>query len=128
MAGDTSIPEPQAGPAETPLLRIDAVLKRFGTFVAVDGLSLDIRSVEFFALLGPSGCGKTTLLRMIGGFELPSAGTIRINGTDMTRTPPYERPVNMVFQHYPLFPHLTVEENVAFGLRYKKVAPAEQGR
>jgi len=109
-------------------VEIRSLTRRFGSVAAVDDVSLDIRRGEFFSLLGPSGCGKTTLLRMIGGFELPSAGTIRINGTDMTRTPPYERPVNMVFQHYALFPHLTVEENVAFGLRYKKVAPAEQGR
>ncbi len=85
----------------------------------MDSVSLDIRRGEFFSLLGPSGCGKTTLLRMIGGFELPTSGSLRINGADMTHTPPYRRPVNMVFQHYALFPHLSVEENVAFGLRYR---------
>jgi spermidine/putrescine transport system ATP-binding protein len=102
-----------------PSVSIRAVTKRFGGVAAVDGVSLDIRRGEFFSLLGPSGCGKTTLLRMIGGFETPDEGTIAIDGADVTRTPPYERPVNMVFQHYALFPHLTVEENVAFGLRYR---------
>jgi putrescine transport system ATP-binding protein len=117
MAGDTSIPTPQAGPAETPLLRIDAVLKRFGAFVAVDGLSLDIRSGEFFALLGPSGCGKTTLLRMIAGFEVPDAGRILLGGRDIALVLPHQRPVNMMFQNYALFPHLSVGANIAFGLK-----------
>ena len=103
-------------------VKIDRVTKTFGDFVAVNEVSLDIRKGEFFSLLGPSGCGKTTLLRMIGGFELPTAGQILINGQDVTYRPPYKRPVNMVFQSYALFPHLTVAENVAFGLRYKKVA------
>src|SRR5262249_10785473 len=107
---------------------IRGVTKRFGDVVAVDGVSLDIRRGEFFSLLGPSGCGKTTLLRMIGGFELPTEGTIAIEGADMTRTPPYERPVNMVFQHYALFPHLTVAENVAFGLRYRPMDRAARDR
>ena len=102
-------------------VEIRGVTKRFGTVAAVDAVSLDIRRGEFFSLLGPSGCGKTTLLRMIGGFELPSEGEIRIDGADMTARAPYERPVNMVFQHYALFPHLTVEANVAFGLRYKGI-------
>ncbi len=100
-------------------VEIREVTKRFGDFTAVDAVTLDVRRGEFFSLLGPSGCGKTTLLRMIGGFELPTEGTISIGGSDMTRVPPYRRPVNMVFQHYALFPHLTVEENVAFGMRYK---------
>ena len=100
--------------------------KRFGETAAVDSVSLDIHRGEFFSLLGPSGCGKTTLLRMIGGFEVPSEGSLHIHGRDMTRTPPYERPVNMVFQHYALFPHLTVAENVAFGLRYRKLDRAAQ--
>ncbi len=98
---------------------IAGVTKRFGDFVAVDRVSLQIRKGEFFSLLGPSGCGKTTLLRMIGGFEFPTEGVIRIGDRDVTWLPPYKRPVNMVFQSSALFPHLTVIENVAFGLRYK---------
>jgi spermidine/putrescine transport system ATP-binding protein len=109
-------------------VEIRGLTKRFGDVSAVDSISLDIRKGEFFSLLGPSGCGKTTLLRMIGGFELPTAGSLRIHGKDMTRTPPYLRPVNMVFQHYALFPHLTVEENVAFGLRYRKLDRPAQVR
>ena len=100
-------------------VEIRGLTKRFGDVAAVDAVSIDIRRGEFFSLLGPSGCGKTTLLRMIGGFELPSEGRIAIDGADVTHRPPYERPVNMVFQHYALFPHLSVEANVAFGLRYK---------
>jgi spermidine/putrescine ABC transporter ATP-binding subunit len=107
-------------------VEIRNLTKRFGEVAAVDAVSLDIRRGEFFSLLGPSGCGKTTLLRMIGGFELPTEGEIRIDGADVTHRPPYERPVNMVFQHYALFPHLTVEENVAFGLRYKGVDRSRQ--
>jgi len=109
-------------------VELRGLTKRFGDVTAVDAVSLDIRRGEFFSLLGPSGCGKTTLLRMIGGFELPSAGTLRIGGVDMTSAPPYRRPVNMVFQHYALFPHLSVRENVAFGLRYKGVARAGEGK
>jgi spermidine/putrescine ABC transporter ATP-binding subunit len=111
-----------------PSVEIRGLTRRFGEVAAVDGVSLDIRRGEFFSLLGPSGCGKTTLLRMIGGFELPTEGSIRINGADMTRVPPYRRPVNMVFQSYALFPHLTVEENVAFGLRYKGVPRGDEGK
>jgi spermidine/putrescine transport system ATP-binding protein len=102
-------------------VEILGLTKRFGETAAVDAVSLDIRKGEFFSLLGPSGCGKTTLLRMIGGFEEPTAGSIVIDGRDMTRTPPFARPVNMVFQHYALFPHLSVAENVAFGMRYKGI-------
>ena len=98
-------------------VEIQDVTKRFGEVTAVDGVSLSIARGEFFALLGPCGCGKTTLLRMIAGFETPDAGTIRIQDRDVTRIPPHRRPVNMVFQQYALFPHLTVEENVGFGLR-----------
>ncbi len=108
-------------------VEIDAVSKRFGDFLAVDGVSLDIRRGEFFSLLGPSGCGKTTLLRMIGGFETPTSGAIRIRGVDMTGQPPHRRPVNMVFQHYALFPHLTVADNIAFGFRYKGFPRSETG-
>ncbi len=109
-------------------VEIRSLTKRFGETAAVDAISLDIRRGEFFSLLGPSGCGKTTLLRMIGGFELPTSGTLRIDGADMTHTPPYRRPVNMVFQHYALFPHLSVEENVAFGLRYREMDRAARDR
>jgi spermidine/putrescine transport system ATP-binding protein len=99
--------------------------KVFGEVAAVDGLDLEIRAGEFFSLLGPSGCGKTTTLRMIGGFELPTAGRIELGGVDITREPPEKRPVNMVFQSYALFPHLSVFENVAFGLRRRKVPQPE---
>jgi len=103
--------------ASQPLLRVASVVKRFGSFTAVDRLSLDIRAGEFFALLGPSGCGKTTLLRMLAGFEAPDDGQILLDGTDIAPVPPYRRPVNMMFQSYALFPHMTVADNVAFGLR-----------
>jgi spermidine/putrescine transport system ATP-binding protein len=99
--------------------------KRFGDVDAVDGVSLDIAAGEFFSLLGPSGCGKTTTLRMIGGFELPTSGRILLRGVDITAAPPEKRPVNMVFQSYALFPHLTVFENVAFGLRRRNTDKAE---
>ncbi|WP_439924696.1 ABC transporter ATP-binding protein [Nitrobacter sp. JJSN] len=104
-------------PADTPLLQIDAVVKRFGEFTAVDRLSLDIKAGEFFALLGPSGCGKTTLLRMLAGFETPDAGRILLDGQDIAGVPPHQRPVNMMFQNYALFPHLSVRDNIAFGLK-----------
>ena len=110
-------------PTPPPSVEIQDVSKRFGAVMAVDGVSLSIGRGELFALLGPSGCGKTTLLRMIAGFEAPSAGAIRIQGQDVTRVPPHRRPVNMVFQQYALFPHLTVGENVGFGLRYKEAMP-----
>ncbi|HXW48436.1 MAG TPA: ABC transporter ATP-binding protein [Xanthobacteraceae bacterium] len=108
-----------------PLLRIESVGKRFGTFVAVDQLSLDVYQAEFFALLGPSGCGKTTLLRLIAGFEQPSTGRILLDGVDLASVPPHRRPVNMMFQSYALFPHLTVEANVAFGLKQEGLPRAE---
>ena len=92
-----------------PIIRIENLTKRFGSrVIAVDDVTLDIESNEFFALLGPSGCGKTTLLRMLAGFERPSAGRLLIDGQDMTRVPPNRRPVNMVFQSYAVFPHMTV--------------------
>jgi spermidine/putrescine transport system ATP-binding protein len=106
-------------------VRLDRVTKRFGDVVAVDDLSLDISEGEFFSMLGPSGCGKTTTLRMIGGFEDPSAGTVYLAGRDVTDLPPYRRDVNTVFQSYALFPHLNVYENVAFGLRRRKVDRAD---
>jgi spermidine/putrescine transport system ATP-binding protein len=102
-------------------VRLERVTKDFGETVAVDDLSLDIASGEFFSMLGPSGCGKTTTLRMIGGFEEPTRGTIYLGGRDVTDRPPYKRDVNTVFQSYALFPHLNVYENVAFGLRRRKV-------
>src|SRR5471032_3095728 len=116
-AADSPKPEPQAAVADMPLLRIDAVVKKFGVFRAVDRLSLDIRAGEFFALLGPSGCGKTTLLRMLAGFETPDEGRILIDGKDIAQVLPHERPVNMMFQNYALFPHLSVRDNIAFGLK-----------
>jgi len=115
---DSPKPEPQtAVVADMPLLRIDAVAKKFGTFRAVDKLSLDIRAGEFFALLGPSGCGKTTLLRMLAGFETPDEGRILLDGKDIAQVLPHQRPVNMMFQNYALFPHLSVRDNIAFGLK-----------
>jgi putrescine transport system ATP-binding protein len=108
---------PWRDPAARPLLRFDHVSRRFGGFAAVDDLSLDIFEGEFFALLGPSGCGKTTLLRMLAGFETPDAGRIVLDGADIAAVPPYRRPVNMMFQSYALFPHLSVAGNIAFGLK-----------
>jgi putrescine transport system ATP-binding protein len=115
--------ETQAGAG--PLVRFENVSKRFGAFTAVDRLSLDIQEGEFFALLGPSGCGKTTLLRMLAGFERPSAGRILLDGADVSDVPPYRRPVNMMFQSYALFPHLTVAGNVAFGLKQEGLPRAQ---
>ncbi len=109
----------------TPEIRLADLSKHFHDVRAVDRVSLDIRSGEFFSMLGPSGCGKTTTLRMIGGFELPTAGRIELRGRDVTTDPPDKRPVNMVFQNYALFPHLDVGENIAFGLRRKAVEKAE---
>ena len=116
---------PGARPVSTPYVRIDRVTKRFGNTAAVQDVSLDIRKGEIFCLLGASGCGKTTLLRMLAGFETPSSGHIWIDGVDVTSVPPYERPVNMMFQSYALFPHLTVENNVAFGLRQDGLPASE---
>ncbi len=103
------------------LLEIEGVSKRFGAVAAVDDVSLQIGRGEFFALLGPSGCGKTTLLRMIAGFEIPDHGRIILEGRDVTALPPYERPVNMMFQSYALFPHMDVAANIAFGLRQERM-------
>ena len=112
-------PEQAAEPPRTSDVRLERVTKRFDDVVAVDDLSLEIPRGSFFALLGPSGCGKTTTLRMIGGFEEPTAGTIYLGDREVSGTPPYKRDVNTVFQSYALFPHLTIFENVAFGLRRK---------
>ena len=121
---DSPKPEPQAA-ADMPLLRIEAVVKKFGGFRAVDRLSLDIGAGEFFALLGPSGCGKTTLLRMLAGFETPDQGRILLDGKDIAQVPPHQRPVNMMFQNYALFPHLDVRDNIAFGLKRARLPRAE---
>src|SRR3954447_7018632 len=126
MAGDIANTDIAATPAtnvalpdlvDMPLLRIDGVAKRFGGVRAVDRLSLDIEAGEFFALLGPSGCGKTTLLRMLAGFETPDQGRILLDGKDIAQVLPHQRPINMMFQNYALFPHLSVRENIAFGLK-----------
>ncbi len=117
-------PSSSADPAP-PYVRIEAVSKKFGEFPAVDDVSLDIRRGEIFCLLGGSGSGKTTLLRMLAGFETPSAGRIYIDGEDMSAVPPYERPVNMMFQSYALFPHMSVEKNVAFGLEQERLGRDE---
>src|ERR1700682_1474358 len=107
---------------------LDQVVKRCGSMVAVDGVSLEIRRGEFFSMLGPSGCGKTTTLRMIGGFEAPTEGVVRLDGQDVTDLPAYKRNVNTVFQSYGLFPHLSVFDNVAFGLRRHRVPAKEVER
>jgi spermidine/putrescine transport system ATP-binding protein len=107
------------------MIEIRGVTKRFGGFTAVDNVSLSVRAGEFITLLGPSGCGKTTLLRLLAGFETADEGTILLDGADVSHLPPYRRSVNQVFQSYALFPHLTVRENVGFGLRMQGVPPAE---
>ena len=112
------------GPA--PFLRIDGVSKRFGTFDAVVEVSLTIARGEIFALLGGSGCGKTTLLRMLAGFEAPSAGRIWLDGQDITAMAPWDRPIHMMFQSYALFPHMTVEKNVAYGLKHEAMTPGQR--
>ncbi len=117
--------EPWKDPSARPYVEIDRVTKKFGDFTAVDDVSVSIYQGEFFALLGGSGCGKTTLLRMLAGFEQPTAGRLLIDGVDVTDLPPYERPVNMMFQSYALFPHMSVEHNVGFGLRQDGVPKAE---
>ena len=109
----------------TDSVRLTGVTKRFGDVLAVDDLDLNVADGEFFSLLGPSGCGKTTTLRMIAGFEFPTSGSLTIHGREMALNPPNERPVNTVFQSYALFPHMSIEENVGFGLKMKKVASAD---
>jgi putrescine transport system ATP-binding protein len=119
---------PWADPAARPLVQFVDVTKRYGAIAAIDRLTLDIFPGEFFALLGPSGCGKTTLLRLLAGFEAPSEGRILLDGEDLGRVPPYRRPVNMMFQNYALFPHLTVEQNIAFGLKQEAMPKGEIAR
>src|SRR5687767_4619713 len=124
----TTTPTATATSTAAPDIRFEGVTKRFGDMTAVDALDLDIPKGTFFALLGPSGCGKTTSLRMIGGFEDPTEGRIRLAGEDVTDVPPFRRDVNTVFQSYALFPHLDVRRNVAFGLERRKVARDEARR
>jgi spermidine/putrescine transport system ATP-binding protein len=120
MGEDTSAP--------STTLVVDDVSKSFGDATAVDGVSLSVRGGEFYSLLGPSGCGKTTTLRMIAGFERPDRGRVLVDGHDVTRLPPHRRNVNTVFQHYALFPHLTVARNVGYGLRQRKLDRLEAER
>src|SRR5579864_5474231 len=120
-ASQMTAPTPATSPDPAAYVRIANVTKKFGDFTAVENVSLDIRRGEIFCLLGGSGSGKTTLLRMLAGFERPTAGSIFIEGVDMSTIPPYERPVNMMFQSYALFPHMSVEKNVAFGLEQEGV-------
>ena len=116
---------PWEDPTAEPLIDIRNVTKRFGAFTAIDDLSLKIYPKEFFAILGPSGCGKTTLMRMLGGFDAPTEGTILLDGQDLAGTSPAQRPVNMMFQSYALFPHLSVQDNIAFGLKREKMPKAD---
>lgn len=129
MAAEKQRPQTQSAPwtdpQAQPYIRIEHVTKKFGEFVAVNDVSLNIYRGELFSLLGGSGCGKTTLLRMLAGFETPTSGKIYIDGVDMADIPPYERPTNMMFQSYALFPHMTVEQNVAFGLKQDGVKDPE---
>ena len=117
----------EEGGAGRPDLEVDGLVKRFGPTLAVDHVSFSLAPGEFYSLLGPSGCGKTTTLRIVAGFEHPEAGTIRIRGSDISRLPPHHRNVNTVFQHYALFPHLSVEDNVGYGLRQQNL-PLEETR
>ena len=116
---------PWLDPEAEPFIKVQSVSKHFGDFTAVDSVDLEIYKGELFCLLGGSGCGKSTLLRMLAGFETPSSGSIVIDGANMTDVPPYERPVNMMFQSYALFPHMTVESNVAYGLKRDGVVKSE---
>ncbi len=116
---------PWNDPSAKPYIRFENVTKRFGDFTAVNNLSLDIFEREFFALLGASGCGKSTLLRMLAGFDEPTSGRILLDGQDLRGVPPHQRPVNMMFQSYALFPHMSVEKNIAFGLKQEGMASAD---
>src|SRR3984893_6958813 len=125
MAEELAKSEPDAEAADIPLLRIEAVVKKFGGVRAVDRLSLDIRAGEFFALLGPSGCGKTTLLRMLGGFETPDEGRILLDGKDLAHGRTHEPPVNIMLQTAPPFPHPSVLDNTAVGLKRSRMPRAD---
>ena len=122
---DFSSSNPWLDSNQKPYIQIENVTKKFGEFTAIDNLSLDIYKNEFFSLLGPSGCGKTTLLRMLAGFEDVTNGRILVDGEDMSNIPPHLRPINMMFQSYALFPHMTVEKNIAFGLKQDKLPEDE---
>src|SRR5680860_749891 len=113
---------------DEPIVTLRGIRKNYGRYTALDGIDLDIRRGEFLTLLGQSGCGKTTTLRLIAGFEPPSQGTLQIDGIEMGQTPSYQRSVNTVFQNYALFPHMSVLENVAFGLRFDGFGRAERRR
>ncbi|HEY0517415.1 MAG TPA: ABC transporter ATP-binding protein [Solirubrobacteraceae bacterium] len=119
-------PSPPAGQGDAPAVALSGIRKTYGDVVAIESLDLDVRAGEFFTMLGPSGSGKTTTLRVIAGFEPPDAGTVHLHGTDVTFSPPYARAVNTVFQDYALFPHMSVLDNVAYGLRVKRVAKRER--
>ena len=116
---------PWLDPSQKPYIQIENVTKKFGDFTAIDNLNLDIYKNEFFSLLGPSGCGKTTLLRMLAGFEKVTNGRLLLDGEDISEIPPHLRPINMMFQSYALFPHMTVEKNIAFGLKQDNLPPNE---
>src|SRR5580698_3729522 len=124
----TEVRAPEGAGRARPAVRLVAVRKSYGRVVAADGIDLEIAEGEFFTMLGPSGSGKTTLLRLIAGFERPDAGSVELAGRDVTRQPPYARDVNTVFQDYALFPHMTVLDNVAYGLRVRRVPRPEQRR
>ncbi len=126
MAGVPNLADtPWLDPSSEPFIRLRGVTKKFGDFTAVNNVDLDIYKGELFCLLGGSGCGKSTLLRMLAGFEVPTSGRIMIDGVDMSDVPAYERPTNMMFQSYALFPHMTVEKNIAYGLKQEGVAKSE---
>jgi putative spermidine/putrescine transport system ATP-binding protein len=125
-SGGTASGDRRPGPAGTAAVTLEGVSKRFGDIVAVDSVDLEVRDGEFFSMLGPSGSGKTTTLRMIAGFELPTSGRVLLQGADVSRKPPFERDVNTVFQDYALFPHMSVGDNVGYGLMVRKVRKNER--
>ncbi|RBG37521.1 polyamine ABC transporter ATP-binding protein, partial [Xanthomonas oryzae pv. oryzae] len=124
MASTETTPQPHVAPYDSGYLSISEVRKEFDGFVAVDAVSLQIRKGEMFALLGGSGSGKSTLLRCLAGFDRPSSGRIVLDGQPIDALPPYERPINMMFQSYALFPHMSVEQNIAFGLKQEGLSKA----